>query len=66
MNRPDYKVDENGKFNLPQKDANVEYYEANHRFHRIVQQKVLHDKQAEEALDGEYKRAMSKTSSEVV
>jgi hypothetical protein len=31
-----------------------------------VQHKVLTDKGAEEALDGEYKRAMSKTSSEIV
>lgn len=66
LNRPTLVVDENGRFQLPPRERNRHYLSSTHRALTAVEKKILSDARAEESLDGEYKRAMMKTTSEIV
>lgn len=48
------------------KEANVHYLVASHRAYQFLEHKLLTDRNSDEALDAEYKKAMSKKSSEIV
>ncbi len=51
---------------MPLREENRHYLPSNHKSLMAVQKKILSDSKAEEQLDGEYKRAMMKTTSEIV
>lgn len=44
----------------------MHYLVASHRAYQFLEHKLLTDRNSDEALDAEYKKAMSKKSSEIV
>ncbi|CAD8139664.1 unnamed protein product [Paramecium octaurelia] len=65
FNRSNF-VFENGQYNHPKYLQDIHYLQYDHQIYEALRQKILIEKHQEEALDQEYKKAMTKVTSEIV